>query len=332
MHDYYPFIMNRLFHPVKVGLLVIVFCLMNMTGYGGQRQGDSVEVDTGMLLEYPQKYWSQAIMFEDVILGIPSGRTISIGRKSYQSFETEELGTCYISGEHAALMASVEPGKKYLFQGTVLHQQKSFFSKSPEFFVAVQAFTPAQVVDADSMQRMVHQPASAAGSIHMADIIDQVQKELFVFAQGRGLDVQDVLTDETARQDVLTIVHAGIMSVEREQRMTLQTIVSEFILELIGDGTVDADSLNMAGGTRVTEELVEFSDGAAGSPDLNAVDRRAEINASAADIRKRAATIVLKPGVRKRSPKKPLSSQTMESPAPDAGGTTDDLLEELLGE
>ncbi len=294
----------------------VVMLMGAITGYA--RDG-FVEVTHRDLLDYPQKYWSQSIIFDDELLTPPQGQSISIASKRYQSFKTVNLGLCYAEEDIVEELRNAELNVHYLFQGTVLHQASSFFSRSPSFFVVIQKFTrmvnvPGQIQDVFSSQN-----TSSPLSPNTDAVIKRVQQDLISFARQNNVQISDLFAPGyTNFAAVQNMIYSGIAAVEQQYNTTARQLLGDFMagvfqsefsasVEPAAPGDTSAPTVTTPNPTPVPTPVITAE--TQPQPVATPVD---EADRSAA-LRQRAA-LMLKPGIR---PAGSASTPTPPTPAPE---------------
>lgn len=209
-------------------VLPVLFLVMALHSVA---RDDYIEVSHQELLEYPQKYWSQGIVFKDKLTTGPEGRTIRLGEKIYTRFQTENLGACYADRDVLPQLKRAVLNREYIFQGTVLHQPSSFFSRSPSFYVVVQQLTPAvdgvEVVKSELFKR-----TRPVGSPVSSELMSQVQQDLIGYARQQDLTLRAVFSDTEQRGRAANIVYAAIAGLEQRENITARKLLGDFIMEV----------------------------------------------------------------------------------------------------
>ncbi|MDD2237750.1 MAG: hypothetical protein PHG65_11150 [Kiritimatiellae bacterium] len=207
----------------------VVLLLLGTTN-GFAREG-FVEVTHQDLLDYPQKYWSQSIIFQDELLSAPQGDTITIASKRYDTFQTANLGNCYAEEDLVPELQRGEPGAQYLFQGTVLHQPSSFFSRSPSFYVVVQRMSrvvnaAGQVQDVFSSEQKTLSPDSEA-------LMRRIQQDLINYARKNKVSMGELFApDFPQREMVYNIIYSGVSAVEQQYNTNARKMLGDFVAEV----------------------------------------------------------------------------------------------------
>ncbi len=197
---------------------------------GFAREG-FVEVTHQDLLDYPQKYWSQSIIFQDELLSAPQGDTITIASKRYATFQTANLGNCYAEEELVPELQRAKAGVRCLFQGTVLHQPSSFFSRSPSFYVVVQRMSrvvdaAGQVQDVFSTEQKTLSPGSEA-------LMRRIQQDLINFARKNKVSMNDLFAPDFPQRDMVhNIIYSGVAAVEQQYNTNARKMLGDFVAEL----------------------------------------------------------------------------------------------------
>lgn len=289
----------------------VLLLLGTLNGFA--REG-FIEVTHQDLLNYPQKYWSQSIVFQDELLSPPQGRTITIGSKRYQALKTANLGDCYAEEELAGEFLQSRTGERYLFQGTVLHQPSSFFSRSPSFYVVIQQMS--RVVDAAEQLQDVFGSEQKNLSPGSAAVMRRVQQDLINFARKNKLNMSDLFApDFPQREIVRNIIYSGVAAVEQQYNTNARKMLGDFVAEVfeLEFGVPDRIYVSQPepAPEPTAETLAAFPEpaetpfDAANTPSAAANDAPEDRTEA---LRQRAA-LMLKPGVR------PVSSSDAE-PAP----------------
>ena len=285
-----------------------------MTGYA--RDG-FVEVTPRDLLDYPQKYWSQSIIFDDELLAAPQGQSISIASKRYQSFKTVNLGLCYAEEDIVEELRNTELNVHYLFQGTVLHQASSFFSRSPSFFVVIQKFTRVVNVSGQIQEVFSNKNTEKPLSPNTDAVIRRVQQDLISFARLNNMQIGDLFAPGyTNFAAVQNVIYTGIAAVEQQYNTTARQLLGDFMAGVF-------QSEFSAPGEPAAADKTPAADAATPNPApipnpvITAETQPPPVAAPADDadrsaaLRQRAA-LMLKPGIRPAG-----SASTSTPPAPE---------------
>jgi len=255
------------------------------------------------LLKFPQKYWSQAIIFEDKMEKAPQTQLISLGKKKYYPFSLVELGHCYADREIVDDLRISSLSDEYVFQGTVLHKPKSFFSRSPTFFIVVQRFSKKFDAVEKGQENLLNTQKNQSSLVN--DVISRVQQDLIAYAQANDIGLSDLFAEDFKdSQTVRRLINSGIAELEQQNNTTARALLRDFIAEIF---TAEYGSMNASYTPRIVEEVYT-------TPDINLVDitEEPETDFPVAEIKpatqsneeanlqalKKRAIIMLKPGIR----------------------------------
>lgn len=211
-----------------------LFFLMAAWGGGEALARDEfTEVTAEELLNFPQKFWSQGVVFRDRLLEHPQGRSIAIGQRTYLPFKTREVGVCYVDRDQISLIEQVPVESDCLFEGTVLHQPAGFFGRSPSFYVVVHRAERMLDPTATPKQILARDARDDRSGTASDELMARVQRELLNYARRNRLQIADLFTGETVRKEAIAhVILSGIARVEQERGITASVILSELVYRL----------------------------------------------------------------------------------------------------
>lgn len=234
---------QRLLRGAQKALCVVILLCLATTVSG---QTDFQEVDPGKLLENPKNYWSLGIVFKDRLMDAQAGRRTEIGSKEYIPFRTLEVGTCYAEARLAPELSSAQLDREYLFRGTVLNRQASFFSRQDTFFVVVQNIEPALEETTVSSSDLLPSGTGRADSLESKRLLSTVQQDLFAYAEQKGLSINDLFSDITYRAQVMDIINSAIVQQQNEQNTTALALLGELIYNVYAKDYARAPKMEAA--------------------------------------------------------------------------------------
>lgn len=291
-------------------LFLVVICAFSMPLLSVQAKDTFTVVTPEQLLEYPQKYWSQAIIFEDKLKTAPKTKLISLGEKKYHPFTLAAIGRCYADRDIMTALRAAPLNTIYVFQGTVLHKPKSFFSRSPSFFIVVEQFTTK--FDAVKEWKDKLQDKDAGGDNSATRLFSHVQQDLIAYAKANNIKFSDLFAEDFKDSpSVKNVISSAIIQEEQANKTSAQGLLRDFIVDVFyaeyGSGggaptilvdTSDAGSPDVAL-KEVTPDSKVFSgimsDETGLQEDKPVVSSNEEANL---DALKKRAVIMLKPGIR----------------------------------
>ena len=273
--------------------------LSMLLGLSAVANDEFVEVSHEELLEYPQKYWSQGILFQDTLTAAPGGRSISIAKKRYLPFQTKNLGTCYVEASVAGRMAGAVLNEEYIFQGTVLHQPASFFGRGPSFYVVAQKATRAVNGVSRAQEDLLGADGDGEIKNYFEALMGQIQQGLVNYARKNQVDIDALFARDFDKRDtVINIIYSGIATVEQDQSTTARKLLGDFIYEIF--------SAEYQRGGRGMKPVVSEEGGHPSAVVLDAGDSTEESRSET--MQKRAFQILLKPGVKLPASRTPAKS------------------------
>ncbi|NCC53326.1 MAG: hypothetical protein EOM20_19235 [Spartobacteria bacterium] len=239
-------------------------------------------VEAEKLLSNPKHYWSMGVIFQDTLTSLPdkNQRPLKISGKYYTPFETKIIGICYADEEVMNDLSGALLNRNYLFKGTVLNRRS-------EFFVIVNGITPAVEGLGNLDENLFTKPGKLAREETILDLLmADINEKLYAYAEEQGVDMDTLLQrDSTHYRNVLNIIQSNIMTTEREKKTTASAILGDLIYDLFiehyiapVDETADTGEADL---TPEQEAAVE-------------AEKQAAKNAA---LRKKAASIMLKPGL-----------------------------------
>ncbi len=267
-----------------------------------------ISVTPEELLEYPQKYWSQAIIFEDKMQKAPQTKLISLGNKKYYPFSLTELGHCYAVREIVAALRASPLNEAYVFQGTVLHKPKSFFSRSPSFFIVIQRFSKKFDAVEKGQQNLSIPQTSEPNMAN--EVISRVQQDLIAYAQAHDIELADLFAEDFKdSKTVKRLINSGIAEVEQQNETTARALLRDFIAEIFFAeyGSVKKAGVSQVVAKKTTAEISlvdipETSEQPVFIPETEPTPSPSNEEANLQALKQRAI-IMLKPGIRPKTSK-----------------------------
>ena len=306
-------------------LIGCVLWLLLSASTGFAREG-FVEVTHQDLLNYPQKYWSQSIIFQDELLEAPKGPSMTIASKRYQLLKTANLGECYAEEDLVPELKRSELNARYLFQGTVLHQPSSFFSRNPSFYVVVQKIS--REVDAVAQVQNVFNDEQKNLSPGSDAIMKRVQQDLIAFARKNNLQMSDLFAPGYTNQVMVhNVIYSSVSAVEQQYNTSARKLLGDFVAEVFQSefGAPERVSVN-----ETLPEATPSAVVATTPPDAVEISTPPETVTTETPSKmveedrmpslRQRATILLKPGIRPSTPK--------TEPTPEAEPTAEPITPE----
>ena len=175
---------------VGVWLAVLVWA-------GGAWADEYLTVKAGELKSNPQNYWARGVSFSDQLEGLAGEKGIKLGGRMHHAFATRTVGTCYVEEGLRDQLNGLQPGREYVFTGTVYQRNKGWFSSERRFFVAVNRIVPAAqetekaLTDLrDSFGRTSLSGPHADALRALNDILTDAQTELAAYCASSNLEVK----------------------------------------------------------------------------------------------------------------------------------------------
>jgi len=195
-------------------------------------QTDFQEVDAASLLRNPKNYWSLGIVFKDTLLDTQAGRRTKIGSKEYIPFKTMGVGTCYAEARLAPVLSAAQTDQEYLFRGTVLNKQASFFNRQDLFFVVVQSIAPAlekTTVDSSDLLPTNTRMEGHDGAAESEQLLSTIQQALFSYAERENTTIGDLFTQDLYKPQVMETINSSILETQNEQNTTAIALLGDFL-------------------------------------------------------------------------------------------------------
>lgn len=190
------------------------------------------------LRDGPQRYWAGYFVFSDVLETVPSGKTTTIDDRRVAVFNTKVLGEAFAEQDLVPKLRELAPDKEYLFYATVIQQKKGvwgFLSAGGEFVVIVKDVTEIEEKAADVALRLGATDSAAIPDrvghplVQLDEIIKDIHKDMFGYAQTQGIPIAEVFTDAKHRDKVASSARNAIRRFEDRQRTSGQ----EFFVEVL---------------------------------------------------------------------------------------------------
>ena len=78
-----------------------------------------VKVEAASLVTSPQSAWARAILFTDVLISPPAGKSQRLDRKNFLQMKLEKAGVAWVPEDLAPKFLTLKVGETYSFAGTV---------------------------------------------------------------------------------------------------------------------------------------------------------------------------------------------------------------------
>jgi hypothetical protein len=214
-------------------MLALTYC---SNAFGQQ---DFQEVDPRNLVRNPKNYWSLGVIFRDTLVDSEAGHTMELGDKLYYPIRTENANLCYVDADIADQLETLSPGREYLFRGTVLNRQATFFNRQ-EFFVVIQKITRAL----DSMQdvKAILDRDTLAAEMDDNSLLADIYEDIFAYAEAQGIAMRELLSpDSSYRPQVVDIINGQILRKQSEGKTTVLAMMSDMIYEILAEYKVQEE-------------------------------------------------------------------------------------------
>ncbi len=137
--------MNRILRRCRVLLPALVLCALAW-------QAGAQEFKTTPAKEVaanPQRFWARGLVFRDVMTKAPGKDRETIGERTTYRFETKVVGECFAEEKIAPVLQEMEPGREYIFTGTVFSEKAGLFRRKTRYVVVVEGvIAPAEQMGA----------------------------------------------------------------------------------------------------------------------------------------------------------------------------------------
>ena len=133
--------MNRILRHCRFLLPALVLCATLW-------RADAQEFKTTPAKEVaanPQRFWARGLVFRDVLTKAPGKDRETIGERTTYRFETKVVGECFAEEKIAPVLQEMEPGREYIFTGTVFSEKAGLFRRKTRYLVVVEGvIAPAE--------------------------------------------------------------------------------------------------------------------------------------------------------------------------------------------
>ncbi len=210
-------------------LATVGTALLLMAGHTAAVPPDSARyklIKTSDLITHPKQYWSTGIMFNDTLLGHPSGRTLRMSGKNYTPFRTKKVGICYAAPGAVQEITAAEVERPYVFRGTVLAHKR-------RFVVVVEKILPAVAEDkiSENLLKGIRRSSVRATIAH---VVAAAQADLYSFAREQGVSLSTLLApDSQYLPRVMDIIGSALISAQREEETSSSEILERLVLDLL---------------------------------------------------------------------------------------------------
>lgn len=190
-------------------------------------------VDAENLKDNPEHYWLEPIAFRDELLAPPGTRRITLAGERYVTFKTRIAGRCAASLEVAEKLRSLEVGKSYYFQGTVLAHGRNFH------IVVSDVSRSLDVEDAaGSLEKKVGLQSTDG---YIRRLLETVESALFTLSQNQGVTMRDLLRPGSEYEtQVLETIQSAVLRDSRVSGVTAEMILSRLIYRALVADKVEA--------------------------------------------------------------------------------------------
>ena len=205
------------------------------------------------LKERPQKYWASFFVFSDVLKEKPARSLRTIDGIKVARFEAEALGEAFVEEAALPVLRDLPDGEEYLFFATVTQSKGSswkLWSSGREFVVVVKDVARIQRAPDEIPSRLVWSGDAGVTNrmnlplIWLDQIIKEVHKDIYGFAQAQGVPMADAFTRDEHQEKVAASVRSALRRFEEQNRITSQEFFVQIVRSLIAYqyGYVDAAS------------------------------------------------------------------------------------------
>lgn len=190
----------------------------------------------------PQQYWAAFFVFSDVLKEGPAGPPRQIGDAKVVRFKTDVLGKAYVEEAALPVLRDLSPGEEYLFYATVTQEKPALWGWWPggrDFVVIVKDVAMIKRETGELPGRLVWSGGEAPADrisqplAQLDQIIKDVHKDVFGFAQTQGIPLSDAFTMDEHRDKVVASVRSALRRFEDRNRITSQEFFVNVISSLI---------------------------------------------------------------------------------------------------
>ena len=179
-------------------------------------------VDPEDLKENPEHYWLDTIAFRDELVSPPGTRRIALAGERYVVFKTRIVGHCAASPEVAEKIRSLETGRTYFFQGTVLARGRNFHVVVGEVSPALEVEDAAGALETDAGRQYA--------DANIRRLLEVVETALFTLSQTKGVPMSELLRwGSEYESQVLDTIQGAILRDSRVSGVTAEMILSRLI-------------------------------------------------------------------------------------------------------
>ena len=223
--------------------IFVMWVIIVLAGFSSPAQ-EAPTVKAIDLQTSPQRYWATFFVFSDALREKPSLSSTTIDGRNVFPLKTAVAGTIYAEYEAAKTLSSLNEGEEHMFYATVTQRKGAMWGLLPfgrDFVVIVKSVgvmqsqpraTVAPVAPAETTSTATP-PSGADRQEAILSMMDQVMKdvnkEMYGFAQAQGLELSEVMTSEQYRDRVGASIRNAVRKIEDQQRTTSY----EFLINMI---------------------------------------------------------------------------------------------------
>ncbi len=215
-----------------------------------QSQDSYVKIDADSLVRSPQNSWARAILFTDVLVSAPDGRTQRLDRKIYVEMKLKTAGKVWVPEELAPKFKRLKAGDIYSFAGTV-------DQISRRYYVIVDACYTIQTADDLSEQwtdilnpsvEVAGDEPSDVSETAMQALLLEAQNSLIQLAQEHNTSVAQMIEAQTdgGQRIAESIVANALQGELRSQNKTAEELMIGAVVALLQKQAVLDESARIA--------------------------------------------------------------------------------------
>jgi len=204
---------------------------------GAQTQDKTQTVSPQDLLENPQNYWAQPVVFKDTLVS-PAGReVVQIDGQRYRRFQTSQLGNVYAAESILPRLEILETGRDYLFSGTVL-QAQGFFRTT--YYVIARDLRPAVVASSEEevkvpdLIRAFAVATNVTAKGQLIELLEDSEEAIFAYMKQENLESPPLLDYGSKPYDgALQVIRGVVAKTERAKETTSRELLTQILAAMI---------------------------------------------------------------------------------------------------
>ena len=238
--------------PTHLGLAMVAGLLVGTLAWAaGMPAPDSyAKVDAASLVTSPQSAWARAILFTDVLVSPPAGKSQRLDRKNYLQMKLENAGTAWVPENLAPKFLMLKTGDTYSFAGTVDQISRRYYLIVDACF-RIQTAEDMAEQWIDMLNPPQGTPESKAGTLSetaMQALLLEAQNSLIQMAKDNNTTVAQLIEAQTdgGQRIAEKIVADALQGELQAQNKTAEEVMISSVLALLQKQAVLEESSRVA--------------------------------------------------------------------------------------